>query len=66
MLASVSRGQELFLDLLTAIAAVLRYHFDKTDLDMLSYAPQGWEDNEMAQLEIRNLFVRLLKGESFL
>ena len=61
-----AKGQERFLDLLSALAATLGYSFDKTDLENFSYAPQGWANDIQAQYEIRNLLVGLLQGQESL
>ena len=66
MAASAQKGKERFLDLLAALANALGYHFDKTNLENSSYAPQGWQDDNIAQRENMGLLAKLLKGESYL
>ena len=51
-----------FYTLIKAMAAVLEYQFDKTDLRRLSYAPQGWANEEDAQRTLRGLLIDLLSG----
>ena len=52
--------ENLFLQLLTEIAANLKYKFDKKDLERLSYVPPVWQADEGAMREFMRLLPKLL------
>ncbi|MFP5480279.1 MAG: DUF6680 family protein [Alphaproteobacteria bacterium] len=54
---------DLFMNLLETMGRVLKYSFDKRDLERLSYVPQGWGSDQ--DLQRRNAFYlsQILSGE---
>jgi hypothetical protein len=59
----VANGEELFTNLLFAIAEDLSYSFDRVQLKTGSYSPVVHGDIEADQTTIRKLLVKLLAGE---
>jgi hypothetical protein len=57
---------DLFTELIHAIATDLDYRFDKKDIEKLSYGPVGWENDENAVRMIRSLAVDVLSGKQSL
>ena len=51
-----------FFDLVAAIANCLGLNFDKSDLQRLSYAPQGWANDELQLREVRRLMIEVMSG----
>lgn len=60
------KKDELLVELLFEMAQALGYSFDKVLLKKGSYTPQGYIDNESAQVLLREGFVSLLEGKSVL
>jgi len=56
-----ARREELFIDLLDAMARHLRFDFDKTDIRKTSYFPTGYGDQEFQTNRIRAGLVELLE-----
>jgi len=59
------KKDDLFVNLLYAMAVYLGYKFSKVDIKRGHYYPRGFGDIEQDQLIIRKGLVRLLKHESF-
>lgn len=49
-----------FYTLVQAIAELLEFKFDKSDLKRLSYSPKGWDDSEALQRGIQTRILELL------
>ena len=58
------RNEELFTNLLFAIAKDVRYKFDRVQLKKGVYSPQAHGDFELEQNLIRKLTLKLLSGEN--
>ncbi len=58
----LARGDELFTELLYHISFALGFNFDRVQLRRGIYSPRAHDENEVAQLVIRNGLVRLLSG----
>ena len=54
---------DLFMSLLYEIGKVLRFQFDKRDLERLSYVPQGWDVEQNLQRRNAQMLNQLLSGE---
>lgn len=54
---------DLFMGLLYEIGKALRLHFDKRDLERLSYVPQGWDAENSLQRRNAQMLNQLLSGE---
>lgn len=54
---------DLFADLLRAVAEQLGYRFDKLDLGRLGYVPVGWENEESRQRYNQVMLTQLLEGK---
>jgi len=61
--AWIKRGDDLFVDLLYFISLAVGYDFDKVQLKRGVYSPRAHDENELAQLSIRDNLVKLLSGE---
>jgi hypothetical protein len=61
-----SRREELFIELLHAMASCLKYEFDKTDIRRTSYFPVGHGEIETDQIRIRRGLVAVLEGKAAL
>ena len=61
--AFFEQRQDRFLQLISAIAADLRYRFDRRDLDRFSYSPQAWDDIESVQRRNLGLLSDVLSGK---
>ncbi|MFC5066587.1 DUF6680 family protein [Flaviflagellibacter deserti] len=59
----VETRDDLFVELIHAIASDLNYKFDKKDIEKLSYGPVGWENDESAVRMIRTLAINVLTGQ---
>jgi hypothetical protein len=59
----VSRGEELLVNLLAAIANEVNYKFDRVQLKSSGYAPIAHEELEYELNAIRKQLVKLLSGE---
>lgn len=57
------RSDDLFVDLLHSISLAVGYEFDKVQLKRGVYFPKAHDENEMAQLLIRDSLVKILTGE---
>jgi hypothetical protein len=57
------RQDELFLDLLTAIAENLGYRLDRTDIRRSAYFPKGHGELETDQQRIRKGIIAVFEGE---
>ena len=57
-----NQREDRFLELISAIAQDLNYHFDQRNLERLSYAPRAWENYESLQQENMALLWQLLAG----
>lgn len=57
------KRQDLLVDMLQKLAAHLGYHFDRTDIRRASYFPRGYDEAEFEQIEMRKLFLDILRGE---
>jgi hypothetical protein len=57
------KGDELFINLLFAIAQDVRYKFDRVDLKKGHYSPMAHGDLEAEQTAIRKLLLKVLSGE---
>lgn len=57
------KRQDLLVDMLQKLAAHLGYHFDRTDIRRASYFPRGYGEAEFEQIEMRKLFLDILRGE---
>ncbi|MBB3182400.1 DUF6680 family protein [Variovorax sp. Sphag1AA] len=58
-----AKGEELFVNLLTALAVSNHYRFDRTQLRMGGYSPAGHATVENEQTALRNLLIRMLSGQ---
>lgn len=58
-----NRCTDLFVDLLHAMSQALGFRFDKVQLRRGVYQPQGHNNIEAAQQQIRDSLVRILAGE---
>lgn len=58
----VVRKNELLVDLLYEMSTALDYNFDKVQIKAGSYYPSGYEDAENDNLQIRKLWLEILKG----
>ncbi len=61
-----ARNEELFTNLLFAIAKDVHYKFDRVQLKKGVYSPQAHGDLELEQNMIRKLMLKLLSGENAL
>jgi hypothetical protein len=61
-----ARGDDLFVDLLYAIAIALGYDFDKTHLRRASYYPRGYGEAEGDAQNIRRGFREVLEGKRWI
>jgi hypothetical protein len=61
-----ARNDELFINLLFAIAKDVHYKFDRVQLKKGAYSPQAHGDLELEQNMIRKLVLKLLSGENAL
>jgi hypothetical protein len=61
-----ARNEELFTNLLFAIAQDVRFKFDRVQLKKGVYSPQAHGDLELEQNLIRKLLLKLLSGENAL
>jgi hypothetical protein len=61
-----TRNDELFINLLFAIAKDVRFKFDRVQLKKGVYSPQAHGDLELEQNMIRKLLLKLLSGENAL
>lgn len=61
-----ARNEELFTNLLFAIAQDVHFKFDRVQLKKGVYSPQAHGDLELEQNTIRKLLVKLLSGENAL
>jgi hypothetical protein len=59
----ISRGDELFVNLLFAIAKDVRYRFDRVQLKSSAYSPRAHGEQEFELNAIRRQLVKLLSGE---
>jgi hypothetical protein len=59
----VEERSDRFIDLLHQIAHSLGYRFDKRDLEKLSYAPVGWNNDENAARMIRGMAMDVMTGK---
>jgi hypothetical protein len=50
-------------DLLHAMGEDLGFKYDKRDLDKLSYAPQGWSNDETTIRTIRQFAIEVMSGQ---
>jgi len=57
-----ARKAELLVDLLYEMSVVLGYNFDKVQIKAGSYYPSGYEETENDNLQIRKLWLEILKG----
>jgi hypothetical protein len=57
-----ARKVELLVDLLYEMSTALGYNFDKVQIKAGSYYPSGYEDAENDNLQIRKLWLEILKG----
>jgi hypothetical protein len=57
------KGDDLFTDLLYAMAQALNYDFDKVYLKRGVYSPRAHGEEQVAQLMIRDSLVKILSGE---
>ncbi|WP_147284432.1 DUF6680 family protein [Pseudacidovorax intermedius] len=57
-----ARGEELFLNLIVALAAATNYEFDRAELRGGAYLPRAYDDNEQEQLAIRRMVREVLEG----
>jgi len=62
----VKRGDELFTDLLYEMAISIGFHFDKIQLKRGVYFPRAHDQQELAQLIIRDNLVKILTGKKAL
>jgi hypothetical protein len=51
------------MSLLFEIGKALKFHFDKRDLERLSYVPQGWNADQTLHRRNAQLIGQLLSGE---
>jgi hypothetical protein len=58
----VDQRDDLFVDLVHAIAHALRYDFDKRDLNKLAYGPIGWQNDDEEARALRRASLELLSG----
>jgi hypothetical protein len=61
-----TQADELFTNLLFAIAQDVRYQFDRVQLKKGVYSPQAHGDLELEQRSIRKLVLKLLSGDAAL
>ena len=61
-----ARRDELFINLLFAIAKDVRYKFDRVQLKKGAYSPQAHGDLEAEQTLVRRLLLKVLAGENAL
>lgn len=61
-----ARNDELFINLLFAIAKDVHYKFDRVQLKKAVYSPQAHGDLELEQNMIRKLVLKLLSGKNAL
>lgn len=59
----IVRGDELFTDLLYKMSMALGYNFDLVQLKRGIYHPRAHDEQEIAQLTIRDNLVKILSGE---
>ena len=57
-----TRKDELLVDLLYEMSTALGYNFDKVQIKAGSYYPSGYQETEMDNLQIRKLWLEILKG----
>ena len=62
----ISRGDELFVNLLFAIAKDVRYRFDRVQLKSSAYSPIAHGEQEFELNAIRRQLVKLLSGDQSL
>lgn len=60
--AWITRGDDLFTELLYKIANALGFDFDRVQLKRGIYYPRAHDENEIAQLAIRDSLVKILTG----
>lgn len=61
--AWVPRKDELLIDLLYEMSTALGYNFDKVQIKAGSYYPSGYQETENDNLQIRKLWLDILKGD---
>jgi len=62
----ISRGDELFVNLLFAISKDVRYKFDRVQLKSSAYSPIAHGEQEFELNAIRKQLVKLLSGDQTL
>jgi len=62
----ISRGDELFVNLLFAIAKDVHYRFDRVQLKSSAYSPVAHGEQEFELNTIRKMLVKLLSGDQSL
>ena len=58
----LSKGEEFFTELLYEMSQALGYDFDKTYLKRSVYSPKAYDEQELANLAIRESLVGILSG----
>lgn len=53
---------DLFIDMMAELAKAVGYHFDKLDLQRLSYAPEGWNSDQVLQRRNAEMLGQILEG----
>lgn len=61
-----SKGEELFINLLFAVATDLKFSFDRVQLKNSAYAPIGHHDLENEQAQLRRSMINVLEGNTSL
>jgi uncharacterized protein DUF6680 len=61
--AFLKQREDRFFDLVHEIGAYLGFRLDKRELDKFSYVPQGWNDIEFANAQMRRLVLEVLSGQ---
>jgi hypothetical protein len=61
--AWATRKNELLVELLYEMSTALGYNFDKVQIKAGSYYPSGYQEAENDNLQIRKLWLEILKGE---
>lgn len=60
--AFLKQREDRFFDLVHEIGAYLGFRLDKRELDKFSYVPQGWNDVEFENAQMRRLVLEVLSG----
>lgn len=61
--AFLKQREDRFFDLVHEIGAYLGFRLDRRELDKFSYVPQGWNDIEFENAQIRRLVLQVLSGQ---